>query len=379
MNACIACASLAALVTLAAHGAEDPVSRPFDVKIKSSVDGTDQPALVQVPEGYDPANPAPLLVGLHTWSGHYPQQAKAMGPRANKRGWLLVLPNFRGPNKPNNPAPRQACASILAQHDVMDAVHYMRTRYNVDADRIYLAGASGGGHMAQIMAGKYPHVWAAVTAWVGISDLRKWQAENKGYAPGVHACTGGRPGDSPEVDWEYLRRSPVTFIQNASNTWLDIQHGRHDKSVAFHHSVDSYGLVSQVPGHRARLTVFDGGHTIKYGLALNWLAAKVRDRKPPRTLWLTTDEAKAYFYAHLTPAAPRRLGMCRIEIEEGPTLAIEVKGLMELRIDTAAAGLAEAGAIAVRYQSDGLVETLVIGPRRIDAKGKTSGQCRVEP
>jgi len=376
MNTYLLCTLLLAVVALAS--AAEPLGRPFEVKIKSSVDGTEQSALALVPEGYDGQKPTPLLVGLHTWSGQYKQQARAMGPRANKRGWLLVLPNFRGPNVPQNPDARLACASITAQRDVMDAVQFMRERYNVDAARIYLMGASGGGHMAQMMAGKYPDVWAGVSAWVGISDLRLWQAENKGYAAGVHKCIGGKPGDSVEVDWQYLSRSPVTFIQNASNTRLDIQHGEHDTSVPFHHSVDSYNLVSQVPGHQARLTVFDGGHEIKYGQAFDWLSKLRRSPEPPKVLWLTTDEEKSYYYAHLTPAARMKLGKCKIQIADGPKLVVEMEGLKELRIDAAQAGLA-GQEVRVEYRTDGQAQAIVVGAARVGVAGKRQGEATLKP
>ncbi|NOZ20411.1 MAG: prolyl oligopeptidase family serine peptidase, partial [Planctomycetes bacterium] len=92
-----------------------------------------------------------------------------MGPPALERGWLLVLPNFRGPNLPKNPKAPEACASIPAQHDVIDSVNYMIANFNVDKKRIYLTGGSGGGHMAHMMAAKYPDLWAGVSAWVSIT------------------------------------------------------------------------------------------------------------------------------------------------------------------------------------------------------------------
>ncbi len=366
-------AALFAAGAAAAAPAHPPVGKPFLVKIHSSFDGALQSALVQVPEGYDPSKPAPLLVGLHTWSGTYRQQAKAMGPRANARGWLLVLPDFRGPNLPRNPRARLACASLAAQRGVMDAVRYMCERYRVDKRRIYLLGASGGGHMAQMMASKYPDVWAAVSAWVGISDLRLWQAENPHYAAGVHACMGGAPRDSAAVDWQYLTRSPITFIQNASNTWLDLQAGRRDRSVPYHHTVDAFERVSKVPGCRARLTVFEGGHEIHYDDAFAWLARHVKPAKPPRVLWLTTDEEKDFFFVHLAPRRARKLARVKIEIGEGPTLRFEAADVKEARIDARAAGWRPGQTLRVEFKIDAGPCRLLIGERVIDLAGETAG------
>ena len=346
---------------------------PFEVKVKSSVDGKEQPVIVQVPEGYTGEREVPLLVGLHTWSGAYKQQAKAMGPRASKLGWLLILPNFRGANVIGNPNRQAACASLLAQRDVIDAVTYMRGKYAVDGTRIYLMGASGGGHMAMMMAGKYPDVWAGVSAWVGITDLRKWQAETPGYGKHVHACLGGRPGDSAEVDWEYVRRSPVTFIQNAASVWLDLQHGKHDKTVPYRHTVEAFERVSQVPGHRARLTVFDGGHTIKYGDAFEWLAEQRRDPVPPRILRLTTDEAKCYFYVELVPNSEMALATCDVEITEGGEVSLKTDGLKEVVVDLAGAGLARLRCLRIRYASDGTCDAILVRDPRQPAAVKVDG------
>jgi len=55
---------------------------------------------------------------------------------------------------------------------VFDAVAWMKKNYNIDDKRIYLTGSSGGGHMTLQMVGNHPELWAAASAWVGISDLR---------------------------------------------------------------------------------------------------------------------------------------------------------------------------------------------------------------
>jgi len=313
--------------------------KPVEVKIKSSVDGTEQPNIIQVPTDCDGSKALPLLVGLHSWSADYKQQVKAMALRALKRGWLLVLPNFRGPNLPKNPNPKQACASLLAQHDIIDSVNYMIEHFNVDRRRIYLAGGSGGGHMSQMMAAKYPDLWAGVSAWCGISNIGVWHGENKGYAKGIEACAGGKPGASPEVDWECFRRSPVNLIRNARNTNLDIRHGHMDKSVPYHHSLDSFNELMKVKSERVTLTLFDGGHEFHVGEAFDWLSKQTKDDTPPTCLTLITDEAKPYYYATLVPAKAMRPGRCEIAIGEDGAIAIEADGLKELRLNREDMGL----------------------------------------
>ncbi|NOZ24084.1 MAG: prolyl oligopeptidase family serine peptidase, partial [Planctomycetes bacterium] len=200
-------------------------------------------------------------------------------------------------------------------------------------------GGSGGGHMAHMMAAKYPDLWAGVSAWVSITNIATWHGENQGYAPGVEACTGGKPGDSPEVDWEYFRRSPVNFIANALNLAMDIHHGRDDKSVPYHHSVDSYNKLKEAGSTKATLDVFDGGHEFKVESAVEWLAKQVKDDTPPAHLDLTTDEAKSYYYATLVPAEEMKPGRCTIRIREDKEIDITADSLKGLRLDWGAMGV----------------------------------------
>ena len=155
----VACATLAA-----GELPQIPGLRLTAVRLPSSMDGVEQPLVVGVPEGYDPNTPTPLLVGLHTWSADYRQRVQPYGAEAARRGWLVVLPNFRGPNTTANPHPTQAGGSRFAQRDIVDARQYMIEHYAVDPERIYLTGDSGGGHMTLLMAGKYPDLWAAAAA-----------------------------------------------------------------------------------------------------------------------------------------------------------------------------------------------------------------------
>jgi len=290
-----------------------------EVRHTSAGDDSQQPALFYAPETNAPV---PLLVGLHTWSCDYRMADGA--PYAEwcvQKGWAFVYPNFRGPN--NEPA---ACGSQLVVQDILGAVDYAKEHAYVDPKRVYLCGASGGGHAALLMAGRAPEVWAAVSAWVGLSDLAAWHRECKAsglpYADDVSRSCGGTPGASAEVDEQYRSRSPLTHLPNArGKVLLDISAGikdGHTGSVPISHSLRAFNAVAE-PQHRiedgdidyltreagiplhlvggeelddpsygehtpllrrtsgkARLTVFQGGHEIIFDAALPWLAAQRR-------------------------------------------------------------------------------------------------------
>lgn len=294
-----------------------------ETSIKSSHDGKMEKALWWTPANSS-EKPVPLLVLLHTWSGNYQQKKwkEICLAECEQRGWALIHPDFRGPNR--RP---EACASEAAVQDVLDAVKWIRKQTKVDAQRIYLAGASGGGHMSLMMAGRAPKLWAGVSAWVPISDLAAWQREcqaaKRHYAGEVVKVCGGEPGASAEVDAEYRSRSPLTWLPQAKGVNLDINAGIHDGhtgSVPVSHSLHAFNTLAGVngqagkqlsfdqitffrtqrkvpakirfkgedePGRQrkilfrreagaARVTIFDGGHEGDMKTAVEWLANQSR-------------------------------------------------------------------------------------------------------
>jgi len=295
-----------------------------EIKYPSSADSSDQPAIFYAPES---KTSVPLLVGLHTWSASYRQVGGRYpyGPWCVNNKWTFIGPDFRGPNK--RP---QACGSQLAVDDIISAVKYAQKVANIDASRIYLIGASGGGHMAMLMAGRAPEIWAGVSAWAGISDLKAWHAECKKakrrYASDIEKSCGGPPGKSDAVDLEYKNRSPLTWLGKArqARVNLDINTGindGHKGSVPISHTLLAFNAVAasadrisdadiahmvekaEVPTHlrkklsdrtygpkipllrktsgSARVTIFKGGHEIIPTAALTWLS-KQRKKTPTK-------------------------------------------------------------------------------------------------
>lgn len=289
-----------------------------EVSYRSTGDDSDQPALMYLAPTPEPA---PLLVGLHVWSTDY--RGGADGPKYAQwcidNGWHFIHPDMRGPN--NHP---DSTGSELVIADVLSAVAYARQQAEVDADRIYLVGVSGGGFDALLMAGHAPRMWAGVSAWVPITDLRAWYAETKAadrrYWRDIEASCGGPPGASEEVDRAYRERSPLTHLARARGLAIDINAGIHDGhtgSVPISHSLRAFNVVAdpddaiseaaieQMVDDRAvpealqfsgedetygskpvllrrtsgpaRVTIFEGGHEIVVEAAMSWLARQRRD------------------------------------------------------------------------------------------------------
>jgi hypothetical protein len=180
--------------------------------------------------------------------------------------------------------------------------------------------------MASLMlAAKVPDVWAAVSAWVPISDLRRWHHEtgtrHLRYKDMIESSCGGAPGKNISVDFQYWNRSPITFMEKARAVHLDINTGimdGHTGSVPVGHSLRAFNelaapkkrfseehirqmeenktipnalrtAVEQDPSYgdkqpllrrssgKARITVFDGTHEIIVEAAMQWLESKQRE------------------------------------------------------------------------------------------------------
>ncbi|MFO0904002.1 MAG: GDSL-type esterase/lipase family protein [Pirellulales bacterium] len=222
-----------------------------ELKVRSSLDGTEQPSLVWAP-ATAATQPTPVLVYLHSWSSDYKQDNSPWQAQAVKRGWIYLHPHFRGVNRTP-----EACGSKLARQDILDALEQIEKDYKVDASRVYLAGTSGGGHMALLMASYFPERFAGVSAWVGISDLADWHAVHvregrpDHYAQMTRDALGGPPGTSPAVDEQYWERSPRFHLARAAQTPLDIAAGVTDGktgSVPIRHSLWAFNEVAQARG-----------------------------------------------------------------------------------------------------------------------------------
>jgi dienelactone hydrolase len=293
-----------------------------EIKYSSAADDTDQPALHYSPKAKEAR---PLLVGLHSWSSDYRQANTAYGLWVVKHGWHFIHPNFRGRNRTP-----QAMGSELAVQDILSAVAWARKQGNVDANRIYVIGASGGGYASLLMAGRAPELWAGVSAWVPISDLVKWHAETSKrklrYAGEIEAAIGGKPLPGTPKHADALKRSAITYMARARGVNLDINAGitdGHNGSVPISHSLESFNALAalkdrlsaalieefvktaKVPevlrkeavadasyGRKsvlfrrksgsARVTIFQGGHEIIPEAGLQWLAKQRRNEQDAR-------------------------------------------------------------------------------------------------
>lgn len=239
-----------------------------EIYVTSTLDGTEQPSLFYRSASKEKR---PLLVGLHTWSFDRFNQIENMLPFAEEQNFHLLLPEFRGKNTAKNPNCTQACGSALAKQDIKDAIDFVLREYdNVDADNIFLLGASGGGHMALMMAGFCPEYFKVIGAFVPITDLKKWAEQSEHYGKQVRACCG-------DDESEMWKRSPAAYVDTIAKANLKIFHGKYDPTVPVTHSLELYQtLMEKYPKCRVFLDIFDGGHEMPMQTATEWILSQYR-------------------------------------------------------------------------------------------------------
>ena len=244
-----------------------------EILVKSTIDGSLQPSLFYKAESTEKR---PLLVGLHTWSCDRFNQIQNMLPFAEANNFNLLLPDFRGPNLSSNAHCTEACASELAKQDIQDAIDYVVQKENADAENVFLLGASGGGHMALMMAGFCPEYFKAIGAFVPITDLEKWAEQNLNYTEHVRACCSQ---DAKEMQ----KRSPMHYIDTIAKANLKIFHGKFDKSVPVTQSLELYArLMEKYPQCKVFLDIFDGGHEMDMQAAAYWILSQYKKEEKVR-------------------------------------------------------------------------------------------------
>jgi predicted peptidase len=164
-----------ALPTPVPHGEPVQCTYTFQDAHNASI-----PYALFVPSGYDPTQPAPLIVLLHglfstPWQViHY----AGITQEAEKRGYIVVAPagynevgwyGSRGPGKDFVPwiSRRRDLPDdlgALSEEDVLNVLALVRKSYSIDSKRIYLMGHSMGGGGTLYLGMKYPELWAALAA-----------------------------------------------------------------------------------------------------------------------------------------------------------------------------------------------------------------------
>jgi predicted peptidase len=195
--------------------------------------GRDMPYRLFVPQNYDAAPGAPLVVALHGFGGDQDYFFKSMPDLpalCEQYGFILVAPmglatdgwygapleipgnaprsSGAPPPTPSRTAEQESTYRALSEADVMNVVGLVRAEYHIDPQRIYLMGHSMGGFGTWWLGQKYAQLWAAIAPMSGVLpdvDYRLSRLTNVA----VHVSIGG----AETAAWVTASRAQVAAMK----------------------------------------------------------------------------------------------------------------------------------------------------------------------
>jgi hypothetical protein len=189
--------------------------------------------------------PAPLQVGLHEWGG------TAWYGYGWWYGWqdgtVLLATNdvpqtwWYGYHDAYGRRPPRAGDVVhnYTERRVLGMLEWVRTRWKIDPDRVFVAGASMGGSGASAMAVRHADVFAFAISWVGLHDLGRSPQFTEGLADLLGApALGLRTADGAPV-WDRVNLPRLLREDPAAETaFLTFANGRNDGAIGWPQAVD---------------------------------------------------------------------------------------------------------------------------------------------
>lgn len=153
-------------------------------ELRLTHDGAERTYHLHVPASYETGSPVPLLVVLHGRSGNAARMEELtdFDSRADQHGFMVVYPEtIKGawnylhgisgyPSRPND------------SEFLIKLVKTLATDYSIDMNRVYVAGISNGGYMAQRLACYAPERFSGFAS-VGAGGYGAMLVECKEYLP----------------------------------------------------------------------------------------------------------------------------------------------------------------------------------------------------
>lgn len=251
-----------------------------------SFDGLEIPAFIYLPKNSKQGDKVPCIVHFH--GGPEGQSTYGFEPLFQyflNAGYAVVDPNVRGSTGYGK---KYAALDNIKnrENSVKDAamlVDYLKTRGDIDANKIAVYGGSYGGYMVLACMSLYPDLFAAGVDMVGISNFISFLQNTADYRRKNRESEYG----SLENDYEFLKEiSPLNKADKIKSP-LMIIHGKNDPRVPVGEAQQMYDAVI-ANGRIAELLIYDDeGHGISklknrldaYPKIVSFLDKYVKNRK----------------------------------------------------------------------------------------------------
>ena len=203
-----------------------------------------------------------MLLGFHH-RGYY-HNAYALNQLLANAGFVVLAVNFRsgiGYGMEFREAENYGATGASEFNDVLGAAAYLKTRDDVDPERIGLWGGSYGGYLTAMGLARASDVFSA---GVDIHGVHDWNVVMNGFRPSYE------PEDYPEFSRRAYESSPMAFVDGWRSPVLVI-HGDDDRNVPFRETVDLVEALERRGVEYEQLIFPDEVHG--FLLHRNWVAA----------------------------------------------------------------------------------------------------------
>jgi len=225
----------------------------------ASFDGLQISAFVYLPKNVSPTEKIPVIINIHGGpESQYKPSLVSLTQYYVYQGYAVVAPNVRGSSGYGKEY--LALDDIEKRPDsVRDLVslhEHLKSRPQLDLNRVALMGGSYGGYMVLAALAFYPELWVAGVDIVGISNFITFLENTAPYRRHLR-----------EAEYGYLDRhrdllhsiSPINHIENIKSPLLVI-HGANDPRVPLSEAEQVVKKLHAL-GRKAELIVYrDEGH-----------------------------------------------------------------------------------------------------------------------
>lgn len=191
---------------------------------------------VQLPPGYRPDEPRPVLLALHGQNSTAEVMQHFWGRLAADNGIILISPEYVYGRKSGY------LLSAEEQYAVMGALWHAAGMFHVDMDRVYLTGHSQGGHACWDIGSAQAGRFAAVVPIIGAERAGHTYPNFRNSA--VYAVDGSEDGLAPKLNREMIGRLGSAWCDA---TYVEYVARGHE---AFHEEYAA--IIDWLLGHRRK-------------------------------------------------------------------------------------------------------------------------------
>ncbi|HLB22744.1 MAG TPA: PHB depolymerase family esterase [Dehalococcoidia bacterium] len=267
-------------------------AQPGDSVITTTSGGVERTYVLHVPPLYDGAEPVPLVLVLHGFSltGSFMSGYTLFGEEGDGEGFISVFPNGLG-----EPQRWNADKTVDQANDVAflrDLIAKLQSDLCIDSDRIFAAGYSNGGGMAQRLACEAPDTIAAIgtvaATYVECRAPVPWIGFHGTADPLVPFEGGPRPAEAGGGEFYPARRALSEWAREVGCDGLG-QISRLSGDV----ELTTYVRCTLGDGEVLLYTILAGGHTWPgaYDLPVETVGTTSKQIDATKTMW-------GFFSAH---------------------------------------------------------------------------------